>query len=268
MAAKYYGLMAATGTFGGLSTWQLNRYFWKKDLLDARREAMEAEPIRDLPDKPPTDIQRVEVTGSFYDDDYVIVELGAPNRSTLGRIEEKDACMLFVPCITRDNKHVMVNKGQIPASLARDPEAVRELLQRWPANTSVQGVFRKHKKRTVNDCRYDRKRYRHPYPELMWTDWYDKYNIKETARHPLPYWVDVTDQPFPAEDSLPLTKARQEYATHIISPTVHLVYFTTWTCAFGFCLWAFHRHGPRLFAQGMKSHDILMGGTDGMGNRA
>eukprot|EP01062_Namystynia_karyoxenos_P069612 TRINITY_DN65073_c0_g1_i1.p1 TRINITY_DN65073_c0_g1~~TRINITY_DN65073_c0_g1_i1.p1 ORF type:complete len:295 (+),score=83.50 TRINITY_DN65073_c0_g1_i1:82-885(+) len=261
MATRYYALVAGTGAFGGLSVWQLNRFFWKKDLLEARARAMEAEPLKDLPAVPPPDICRVELTGSFYDDDYVLVELREPLHSTLGSIDEKAACMVFVPFITRDNKHVMVNKGQVPASLARDPERLREVLRHWPANTTVQGVFRKNKRKNPRavDARMDARRYKLPHPELMWTDWYDRHGIAEGARAPLPYWVDVTDQPF---DAPPLTRARQEYVSHVITPAVHMVYFATWTTAFLFSLWAFRRHGNRLFKRAMNTPEQLRGETD------
>lgn len=252
-----------------LSVWQLNRHFWKKELLETRRKALEEEPDnKDLPKKPPGDIRRVELTGSFYNDDYILIELRRPQESTLGVIAEKGSCMVFVPFITNTNKHVMVCKGQVPESVARDPEKMREVLAGWPVNVAgLRGVYRKAKKKSARslDVRLDERRYKHPCVVEMWTDWYDKYQIKDTVREPLPYFIDIVDQPY--DTPYPLTRARQEYATHVITPAVHLVYFATWTVAFAFSVYTFKRHGARQWVKGMKQHQVWLGGTDGFGGR-
>ncbi|KAJ9457611.1 SURF1-like protein [Diplonema papillatum] len=261
MASKLYGILAFAGGTGGMSAWQFHRYFWKKDLLDSRAERLSGEPITELPKEAPSDICPVRIRGTFYNDSAFLVGPKKASRTAYGKVSTPESYVVLVPFITTDNKHVMVNKGQVPTDVVSSGK-LKDILSAWPTNVEIEGVFRKPQRPRAHEVvRRDETFYRLVHPAMMWTDFYDKYGIKESARKPLPYWIDVTGQPFESEDNLPLTRDSLSYATHVITPAVHGVYFLTWTALFGIALYNVNRHGARLLRKGSETREQMLGGV-------
>eukprot|EP01060_Flectonema_neradi_P025743 TRINITY_DN34573_c0_g1_i1.p1 TRINITY_DN34573_c0_g1~~TRINITY_DN34573_c0_g1_i1.p1 ORF type:complete len:269 (+),score=26.37 TRINITY_DN34573_c0_g1_i1:40-846(+) len=260
MATKLYGLLAFTGFTGGLSAWQFHRIFWKKDLLESRTQALSGEPMTKLPKEAPWDICPVRVSGSFYNDSAILVGPKRAVPTEYGEIETPDSYMVFVPFITKDNKHLMVCRGQVPTSMAEDRNKLMEYLNKWPTNTTIEGVFRKRAPPTPGQkIKVDEHLYKIPHAAMMWMEFYEKHGIKEKARNPLPYWIDITDQPMDID--LPLTRNRMSYVEHVISPTVHTIYFITWTCFFIIGCYNLNRHAGRLVRKGLETREQQLGGV-------
>eukprot|EP01064_Diplonema_japonicum_P024185 TRINITY_DN3468_c4_g1_i1.p1 TRINITY_DN3468_c4_g1~~TRINITY_DN3468_c4_g1_i1.p1 ORF type:complete len:283 (+),score=57.75 TRINITY_DN3468_c4_g1_i1:42-851(+) len=261
MASKLYGLLGLAAGTGGMSAWQFHRYFWKKDLLEARESRLRGEPGVDLGKEPPADIEMVKIKGTFYNEDAILVGPKRAMKTQYGKIDTDDSYMVFVPFITAKNEHVMVCRGQVPASIISDGN-LQDILSRQPNSCEIQGVFRKPERPSANTLvKRDEGLYKQAHPPMMWTDFYNKHSIKEGARKPLPYWIDITDQPFDAPDHLPLTRDRLSYASHIITPAVHLVYFSTWSLLFFISLYNLRRHGTRLVNRGSMSREQMLGGV-------
>eukprot|EP01061_Rhynchopus_euleeides_P023946 TRINITY_DN38756_c0_g1_i1.p1 TRINITY_DN38756_c0_g1~~TRINITY_DN38756_c0_g1_i1.p1 ORF type:complete len:272 (+),score=78.74 TRINITY_DN38756_c0_g1_i1:42-857(+) len=262
MASKLYGLMALAGGAGGMSAWQFHRIFWKRDLLEAREERMaeEAE-ARCLPKVPPPDIEKVLLRGTFYNESAVLVGPKKSRRTEHGKVETGQSYLVFVPFITEKNEHVMVCKGQVPSDVVNDGKLKEEILSSWPTHAEFEGVFRKPEKVPPNDiAKRTEELYKHPHPPMMWQDFYEKYAIKSSARQPLPYWVDVVNQPFDTPGNLPLTRSSASYATHTITPTVHTVYFATWSALFFIACYNLQRHGGRLYGRGCDNRGVMLEG--------
>ena len=256
MATKLYGLLAFTGMTGGLSAWQFHRLFWKKDLLQNRVEVLNGEPMLKLPKEAPWDICPVRVSGSFYNESAILVGPRRATQTEHGEIETSDSYMVFVPFITKDNEHLMVCRGQVPTNI--DREQLLEHLKKSPTNTTIEGVFRKRSPPTPGQkIKVDEHMYKIPHAPMMWMEFYEKHGINENARKPLPYWIDVTDK---SAGDLPLTRHRLSYVDHIISPTIHAVYFATWTCFFVIGCYNLHRHGGRLVRKGLEAREQALGG--------
>eukprot|EP01063_Lacrimia_lanifica_P003646 TRINITY_DN11966_c0_g1_i1.p1 TRINITY_DN11966_c0_g1~~TRINITY_DN11966_c0_g1_i1.p1 ORF type:complete len:271 (+),score=86.58 TRINITY_DN11966_c0_g1_i1:79-891(+) len=260
MAMKMYGLLLFGAGTGGMSAWQFHRYFWKKDLLQAREERLQGPPMAGrLDSDPPEDIAPVRIEGTFYNADAVLV---GPKRSTAtvyGKVETAESYMVYVPFITKDNQHILVCKGQVPADIIESGR-LQEVLASWPTHAAVEGVFRKPEAPPAHAVvKRDEGLYKYSHPGMIWTDFYDRHGIKEGARKPLSYWIDVTGQPFDTPDNLPLTRDKLSYAAHVITPPVHLVYFLTWTALFGVAMWNLQRHAPRLYKEGLGTRKQFLG---------
>ena len=263
MASKLYGLMALAGASGGMSAWQFHRFFWKRNLIESRTERFEEEPVAGvkLPKDPPPDVELVRVRGTFYNDAAVLVGPKKSRKTEYGKVETAESYMVFVPFITEHNDHVMVCKGQVPSSAVADGKLLKSILQSWPTNAEITCVYRKPAPVPSYDiAKRTEDLYKHPHPGMMWTDFYDRYDIKEGARMPKGYWLDVVDHPFETTDGYPLTRARESYIPHIISPPVHAVYFVTWTALFFIATYNIQRHGARLYCRGLATREQYLGG--------
>ena len=247
-----------------MSAWQFHRFFWKKDLLEAREFRLQEETTVPmvLMKTPPPDIEKVRIRGTFYNEHAVFVGPKRAAKSPFGAIMTPDSYTVFVPFITENNEHIMVNKGQVPSTILKDEKLRKDTLASWPIQAEFEAVYRKPEKVSVSQmCKREDGTYKKVHPGQMWHDFYEAYDIKGGARHPLGYWVDVVDQPFETNGNLPLTRSAQSYVAHIITPTVHAAYFATWSFLFAVAIYNLRRHGSRLFARGCENRRVLLGGV-------
>ncbi|MBK0397920.1 SURF1 family protein [Limibaculum sp. M0105] len=108
----------------GLCVWQIQRMTWKEALIDTLEARLSSEPVA-LPAGPDAadEFLRVRITGRFDDAPGGHGFADAPFLTTR---EREPGYRIIQPFATSDGRHVMVDRGFLPASLKNeDGRAVR-----------------------------------------------------------------------------------------------------------------------------------------------
>jgi surfeit locus 1 family protein len=131
------GLILAATAFSALGAWQIQRLFWKQDLI-ARVQAHLAAPAQSLPSRAQwpsitstaDEYKRVTVTGTFHHDAEVLVTAST---------ERGPGYWVMTPLDTATGETVVINRGFVTAG-QRDPAARRAAQFAHPV--TVTGLLR------------------------------------------------------------------------------------------------------------------------------
>eukprot|EP00943_MAST-04B_sp_MAST-4B-sp1_P005246 g5246.t1 len=123
------GIVCATA---GLGSWQIKRYYWKKELVEERRKTLVSDPI-EITTLPATakDIKEYEyrpisLKGTFDHENEILVGPRSPPKERSGGMGLADVkgetagFYVVTPFILRNenNEKILVNRGWIPGSFA------------------------------------------------------------------------------------------------------------------------------------------------------
>eukprot|EP01064_Diplonema_japonicum_P010540 TRINITY_DN17790_c0_g1_i1.p1 TRINITY_DN17790_c0_g1~~TRINITY_DN17790_c0_g1_i1.p1 ORF type:complete len:249 (+),score=28.31 TRINITY_DN17790_c0_g1_i1:43-789(+) len=240
MARKKFGAgkiftIGLIGTTGLLSVWQVNRFFWKRELIMQRMRIVNEPPNTVLPREHPKDLCMLRISGIMQNDEFIAVGPRKPIETAKGEIEKSQSVYtVYVPFLTREGDMLFVNRGQVPTSPLED---IRKTLYKWPCVGDITVMVREKGANAKYPSLPGDRVFPRPNAAAMWEHYKRDNEIKEGVTL-LPYyadlldWHDLPDQPF-----FPLGRDPRDYVDHQVMPLTHLSYCSTWTGAFVYGLY-------------------------------
>ncbi len=191
----------------GLGSWQVDRLFWKQNLIESRQEQAHMAPI-----KVPTDTTldpamafRAAYAEGVYLNDQEKYLMARTRRGNVG-------FQLITPLEQPDGRIILVNRGWVPQDY-REPETRPESLIEGPVRVS--GVLRLPKQ----------KHWAQPENDALRNQWFyvDVHHMAEDTGAELasPYYLELDDTPVPG--GLPIGGQAK-----VDLPNNHLEYAITW----------------------------------------
>lgn len=191
----------------GLGSWQVDRLFWKQNLIESRQEQAHMAPI-----KVPTDTTldpamafRAAYAEGVYLNDQEKYLMARTRRGNVG-------FQLITPLEQPDGRIILVNRGWVPQDY-REPETRPESLIEGPVRVS--GVLRLPKQ----------KHWAQPENDALRNQWFyvDVNHMAEDTGAELasPYYLELDDTPVPG--GLPIGGQAK-----VDLPNNHLEYAITW----------------------------------------
>lgn len=191
----------------GLGSWQVDRLFWKQNLIESRQEQAHMAPI-----KVPTDTSldpamafRAAYAEGVYLNDQEKYLMARTRRGNVG-------FQLITPLEQPDGRIILVNRGWVPQDY-REPETRPESLIEGPVRVS--GVLRLPKQ----------KHWAQPENDALRNQWFyvDVNHMAEDTGAELasPYYLELDDTPVPG--GLPIGGQAK-----VDLPNNHLEYAITW----------------------------------------
>jgi surfeit locus 1 family protein len=243
------GIVCATGALGA---WQIQRYFWKKELIEGREKSLLSDPVawHDLPRSKEvvTQLQYcpVTVTGVFDHGNEVFVGPRSPPKERVGGMGlasvngETSGYYVVTPFLVRDGssmtgEKILVNRGWIPASFLVNGKRVRASGESVGGlggeAVNVVGVFTPGEKRHFFSPPNDVGTRRFLWFEMEQLNQACHIDDAPTAHSIL----SCTSQSGPTSGDVPLCKTMDTHSEFHTGPNTHLIYSGTWftLAAFG-----------------------------------
>eukprot|EP00756_Hemistasia_phaeocysticola_P030407 Hpha_TRINITY_DN16287_c1_g3::TRINITY_DN16287_c1_g3_i1::g.11665::m.11665/K14998/SURF1, SHY1; surfeit locus 1 family protein len=237
--------LGLVGMTGCCSTWQLNRYFEKVQLIKDR-DIIAHGPAHNLPDELPPkkhelfwkgaeQYMKVKLDGTFFNKCCVLVGPRGALHTSNG-VMDGDVYSVIVPFVTTDGKQVAVSKGQVPVEVGNNKRRLEEILNSWPTEAKgLVGMVRIPE--DIAGGRTSGIAGRHYFLDegalgSLMHSFYTIYRVPPQAQRPLPYYVEVFDHPEGYE--LPRTRTAEDWTHHAVTPERHLGYLAFWSLSFAY----------------------------------
>jgi len=124
--------VAGCAVLAGLGTWQVQRHFWKQDLLAAMEARLLGTPaaLPDAPDPARDTFAPVQVTGAYTGDEVLVMAARRGSGAGYRVIAAFEA---------EDGRRLLVDRGYIPAGARTDPRPAQPATVtgnlHWPSET-------------------------------------------------------------------------------------------------------------------------------------
>jgi surfeit locus 1 family protein len=192
-----------------LSSWQIERLFWKEDLIAQRQAAVAAAPVpvpRSLEEARGMEFRHVIDEGTFLHDKEIF--LGATSEA------EEQGYQVLTPLLEPSGRVVFVNRGFIPAEL-KDP--AKRAAGQIGGTVHVQGLLRLPPDGRPNWFLPDNR------PDLNYWFWVDipAMSAADKLDRVAPFYIDADATPNPG--GWP-----KGGVTRLMLPNNHLQYAITW----------------------------------------
>jgi len=214
VGVAFFGSLVA-GTFS-MGYWQTKRYFWKVDLVEARKAALKAPPkeasAQEAANKP--NFERSLVQGEFLGQD-VKVGPRAPPPGLLPPKQGMAAGPIGYEIVSvfkaADGTECLVNRGWIPRHLEAEPTTKKDTVLVVAADGEKQGPFS-----PVNTKK-----------ETLWLELPFIAKLLGIHTESPPYFVQVSEGETP-KDYFPKPRTSVQFENFSVDPPTHAAYAFTW----------------------------------------